>query len=183
MKRRFSVILMSFVLGGSILFSSCIGTFSLTNKLLDWNKNLSDKFVNELVFIVLNIVPVYPVAITIDALVTNSIEFWTGDNPVSDVRTKQVKGNDGLYTIKTDKSGHKVTKESTGETVYFHFDGKEKTWSVEANGQSATLLKVLNSNEVAMYLPDGSSMLVPLNEAGVVAFKEVIDNKAFYALK
>ena len=29
---------------------SCIGSFSLTNRLLGWNQNVGNKFINELVF-------------------------------------------------------------------------------------------------------------------------------------
>ena len=41
---------------------------------------------NEVVFLLLNIIPVYGVcAGLVDALVLNSIEFWTGDNPMASV--------------------------------------------------------------------------------------------------
>ena len=35
-------------LSGSVLFSSCIGSFGLWNSLKDWNQGVSNKFVNEL---------------------------------------------------------------------------------------------------------------------------------------
>ncbi len=36
-------------------FSSCIGSFSLTNNVLNWNKSATDnKFINELIFIVIS---------------------------------------------------------------------------------------------------------------------------------
>lgn len=47
------------LLVGAVTLSSCIGSFGLTNKLLDWNKGLSNKFVNELVFILIS--PAYAV--------------------------------------------------------------------------------------------------------------------------
>ena len=40
---------------GAFLFSSCIGSFALHGKLLDWNRNISSKFVNELVFLVVTL--------------------------------------------------------------------------------------------------------------------------------
>src|SRR5580692_4347566 len=64
--------------------SACFGSFNLTRKLWGWNKGVSsEKFVRELVFLGLNVVPVYSIAGFIDVVVTNSIEFWTGTNPVS----------------------------------------------------------------------------------------------------
>lgn len=35
---------------GAFLFSSCIGSFGLHSKLLNWNQGIGNKFVNELVF-------------------------------------------------------------------------------------------------------------------------------------
>lgn len=78
------------ILSCSLMFSSCIGSFSLTNKLLGWNGNVSSKFVNELVFVAFHIVPVYEVSVLADILVLNSIEFWTGSSPVAD-NTKYIQ--------------------------------------------------------------------------------------------
>jgi hypothetical protein len=64
--------------------SGCFGSFNLTRKLYGFNKDVSkDKFVRELVFLGLNIVPIYAVAGFIDAVVANTVEFWTGENPIS----------------------------------------------------------------------------------------------------
>ena len=61
------------LLSGCILFSSCIGSFSLWNGVKEWNQGLGNKFVNELVFIALNIVPVYGIAYFADGVVLNTI--------------------------------------------------------------------------------------------------------------
>ena len=45
------------VMCGSVLSTSCIGSFKLTNKLLTWNSKIDSKFVNELVFIAFWILP------------------------------------------------------------------------------------------------------------------------------
>ena len=51
------------VLASSVALTSCIGSFGLTNKVLAWNKQLTNNnFVNELIFIGLHIVPVYEVS-------------------------------------------------------------------------------------------------------------------------
>ena len=76
----------------SILCSSCIGSFKLWNGLKEWNQGIGNKFVNELVFIALNIVPVYGVAYFADVVVLNTIEFWSGSNPVASNEVKEVKG-------------------------------------------------------------------------------------------
>ena len=73
------------MLSGSVLFSSCIGSFGLWNSLKDWNQGVSNKFVNELIFLAFHIVPVYEIAYLADALVLNSIEFWSGSNPTASI--------------------------------------------------------------------------------------------------
>ena len=84
-----------------MLFSSCIGSFSLTNKLLAWNKTVGNKFVNELVFFAFWVLPVYEVSALADVLVLNSIEFWSGGNPVAK-GTKVIEGQEGRYLVECD---------------------------------------------------------------------------------
>lgn len=63
--------------------SSCIGSFKLTSGIADWNRNASEeKWVNEILFLALVIIPVYEIGILVDAIILNSIEFWGGKNPV-----------------------------------------------------------------------------------------------------
>lgn len=65
-------------------FIQCIGSFALFNGLNGWVRGLSNKWINWLVFLVLWILlPVYGIALLVDVLVINSIEFWTGSNPVA----------------------------------------------------------------------------------------------------
>ena len=95
---------------GTMTLSSCIGSFCLTNNVLDWNKRATDnKFVNELIFIVIS--PAYAVCSVADLFVLNSIEFWTGEKVIANVgKTKDVMGKDGrMYAIKTLKNGYEIT--------------------------------------------------------------------------
>ncbi|MDE7119681.1 MAG: DUF3332 domain-containing protein, partial [Muribaculaceae bacterium] len=67
MKRHYLSIAVASVLAASTL-TSCIGSFALTNKLLAWNNQVSNKFVNELVFFAFWIIPVYEVTSLADVL-------------------------------------------------------------------------------------------------------------------
>ena len=72
------------LLGSTMLTTpSCIGSFSLSNRLLGWNNTLGNKFLNELVFFAFWVLPVYEVCGLADLLVLNSIEFWSGSNPMA----------------------------------------------------------------------------------------------------
>lgn len=72
------------VLALSLFISGCYGPFNLTRQLHAWNGRVGDKYVNELVFLALTILPlpVYGFAVVGDMVIFNSIEFWTGRNPV-----------------------------------------------------------------------------------------------------
>lgn len=61
---------------------SCVGPFRLTSNLNEWNRELDDRWAQEVVFLGLVIIPVYPLSILLDALLFNSLEFWTGSNPI-----------------------------------------------------------------------------------------------------
>lgn len=64
--------------------SSCIGPNNAYNSVLSWNSKVSDsKFLNELVFLGLNIVPVYQLCLFGDYILFNSVEFWSGENMIS----------------------------------------------------------------------------------------------------
>ena len=67
-----------------MLFASgCYGPFNLTRRLYQWNGQAgTTKWEREFVFILLAWLPVYGLTVLGDAVVFNSMEFWTGNNPV-----------------------------------------------------------------------------------------------------
>ena len=183
MKKKL-VVAAAVLLSGSLMFSSCIGSFGLTNKLFSWNKGVGEKWVNEVVFVAFCILPVYEVSLIADALVINSIEFWSGSNPVADVgNVKTIDGKDGVYTVETKVDGYHIQKEGDEKAVDLVFNEADQSWNVEANGESTKLLKFNGDDEVVMYLPDGKEMNVELNQAGVLAFQQVADGYSYYAAK
>ena len=83
MRKKYLSVGVAIALAGSMMFTSCIGSFALTNKLLSWNHQIGNKFLNELVFFAFWVIPVYEVTSVADLLVLNSVEFWSGSNPVA----------------------------------------------------------------------------------------------------
>lgn len=72
------------VLAVALMTSGCFGSFNLVRKVYNFNKECSDeKWVRELAYLVMTYIPVYGVAGLADALIFNSIEFWTGSNPIT----------------------------------------------------------------------------------------------------
>lgn len=181
MKKRFLPVA-AIVLSSSLLFSSCIGSFALSNKLLAWNQTIDNKFVNELVFLGLWIVPVYEISALADILVINSIEFWSGNNPVEAGIVKKVQGENGIYTVETLENGYDV-KDENGHAAQFIYNKETNTWSLVENEKSTKVLTFVDSENAIVYLPNGAEQKVAISEAGVLAFRQSIDNAYHLAVK
>ncbi len=172
MKKYYLTTAIVLALSSSMLFTSCIGSFALTNNVLGWNKQIGSKFVNELVFFAFWILPVYEVTSIADLLVINSIEFWSGRNPLQ-ASTKVIDTQSGRYTIACDGKGYTITSENDGSKVRLDFDVEEQTWSANINGQSYELMTFIDDNHVSMPAPDGTRTVVELSQDGLWAYQQL----------
>lgn len=174
MKKRFLTVAMITALCGSLFLSSCIGSFQLTNKLLSWNRSISNKFVNELVFIAFWVLPVYEVAGLADFLVINSIEFWSGENPVA-CGTYKIEGRNGeLFLVECDGKGYTVKNQQDGTEFRFDFNQVTNEWSTELNGEKYVFLQYIDDTHVALPTPDGNSITVETSAAGLLAYQGIV---------
>jgi len=156
----------------SMTMTSCIGSFTLTNKLLNWNNHIGNKFVNELVFFAFWILPVYEVSGLADLLVLNSIEFWSGTNPMAK-GTKVIEGNDGRYLVKCDGKGYTIKSETDGSVVRLDFHDTDRSWSVKLpDGSDQTILTFVDDTHVNVPAPDGGFTTVELSDAGLYAYSQ-----------
>ena len=84
MNKKFKQIVVAMLIATMALMSvGCYGSFNLTKKVYTWNGTMEGKWVKEIVFLGLNIIPVYGIAGAVDLYILNLIEFWTGNNPVA----------------------------------------------------------------------------------------------------
>lgn len=98
--RRTAVLAVAAV--GLAASSGCFGSFNLTRKTYAFNKSVSpDKWVQEVVFLAFMVIPVYSVVGAVDVLVLNSIEFWTGENPM--VVSNTITREDGARVVQSSK--------------------------------------------------------------------------------
>lgn len=174
MKKSFLSVALILTLSASMMMTSCIGSFSLTNKLLTWNRTISNKFVNELVFFALWFVPVYEVASLADLVVLNSIEFWSGENPVA-CGTRVIEGNDGRYLVECDGKGYTITSQNDGSVVRLEFELENRTWNVVSNGESYKLMTFIDDAHVEMMTPSGEMRQVELSQQGVWAYQQMVN--------
>lgn len=150
MKKTFK--LTALLLAATILFTSCIGSFRLTNNIKDWNEGIGSKWVNEVVFIAMHIVPVYPIAIFADAVVLNSIEFWTGKSAIAEAgQTKTITNAQGEEVlVTTTENGYTL---SNGQNeVNLVFDENEKVWSAQSGNETTNLVKLTGDDTAQIYM-------------------------------
>ena len=151
---------------------------------MNWNRNISTKFVNELVFLACNVIPVYGICYLADALVINSIEFWSGSNPMAGVGdVKKVKGENGNYLVKTLENGYSVQKEGETMVMELFYDQEQSTWNVEFEGNTAELLKMNENGTAQMVLPNGEAMTVILDAQGIAAARQATMIDTYYAAR
>lgn len=158
------------LLAGSMTLNSCIGSFALSKKVLAWNNQVGSKFVNELVFFCFWVLPVYEVSMLADVLVINTIEFWSGSNPMT-ASVKSVDTDHGRYLIACDGKGYTVTHEATGQATRLDFIEEEQTWAVNVNGEQIPFMTFVDDTHVKMVQPDGDFRMVELSEQGVLAYQ------------
>lgn len=158
--------------------TSCMGKFALTRNLYAWNDQVSNKFVNEIVFVAFWILPVYEVCGLADLLVLNTIEFWSGDNPMT-ASTKTIDSDHGRYLVECDGKGYNVTLESTGEKFRLDFAQDTQTWSLETSGKEYPLMTFIDDTHVSVPLPDGSWQTIELSQDGLMAYRLMTSSTMF----
>lgn len=167
-----------------VLFSSCLGSFGLFNKISTWNRSATkSKFLNEVIFILIS--PVYVLSGVADALLFNTIEFWSGSNPVASNigKTKNVMGEDGrMYAVKTLKDGYEITKPDGG-VVLFVYDKTEDSWSQIEDGKRTEIFRFNADGTIKATLPDGNQMDVSLNEQGVHDVRMAVNGGTYWAMR
>ncbi|HOA09492.1 MAG TPA: DUF3332 domain-containing protein [Tenuifilaceae bacterium] len=147
--------------------SSCIGSFKLSKKVLTWNKSLGGKFLNELVYILFWVLPVYEVSMLIDGLILNTIEFWTGSNPVAmnpgEVESKIVEQNGVRYQVVASQNRFDFTQldgPQKGQSGALVYSPTTKTWSYEGETLSVELLRLNDDGTTSVLLPEGATVAV-----------------------
>ncbi|MCC1495782.1 DUF3332 family protein [Alcanivorax sp. 1008] len=107
-------LMLPMLISGSVMLSGCLGQNALFNTVQDWNASATDeKFVNQGISFAFWILPVYGLTLLADIVILNSVEFWTGTNPVNNKgakvagtteRVKDGLGNEALLTYQADGS-------------------------------------------------------------------------------
>ena len=161
MKRTSTRWIISLILAVMIsTIGGCYGSFTLVKKVHKFNGTLGDKFVNELGFLVMNIVPVYGVAAFVDAVVLNSIELWTGRNPSSFSNDMVVPLNEkNSLTLRGSDRTLVLTSRSDAGTVQYVFE-KSAEGTLVKNSAGKVLARCVATDEGGVRIYDGSGAFI-----------------------
>ncbi|GFO67674.1 hypothetical protein GMLC_12530 [Geomonas limicola] len=126
MKRITALVLAISIAGLSL--QGCYGKMALTRKVYALNGSVQDKFVRSLVTWAFIIVPVYGVSALVDFVLFNTIEFWSGKNPVAQgEKDFRFASGDGSYQVHARKSGDRVNYQIS----YFEGSSYRNTLSLD----------------------------------------------------
>ena len=116
-------------------------------------------------------------------IVLNSIEFWSGSNPVAQVgQEKTIKGENGEYLVRTNEDGYTITKKGENKSVDLVYNEETRTWNAEAEGQSFELIKFNEDGTVSATTTNGTATVVP-DMNGVSVLRSLNGSSLFYAAR
>lgn len=152
------------LLGFMTMTTACYGPFNLTKNVYHWNSNvkgsgqINDKWMKEIVFFGMIIIPAYQFSALLDMFIFNSMHFWTGESPVkaSDL------DSEGTRVTMLGETTIRWTPSKDGATVIYERDGViERRATIVA---SATGYRLVDENgsllSEAAYGTDGSVRLL-----------------------
>jgi hypothetical protein len=171
------------LLAGTVLCSSCVGSYTLFNKYNHWQLHMTDnKYINGIVGFLISPF-VGGIAYFIDHVILNTIEFWSGSNPAGGLsQTTTVKGQDGrYYAITVTKMGYEI-KSPTGEVTYLMHNEQEDSWSIVQNGRVKELFRYKADGTIEAKMQNGQTINVTNDEAGLNQVREsIMGDQRFFA--
>jgi hypothetical protein len=146
----------------------CYGKFALTRKLYAANGEVGNKYLRSGATWVLLILPVYAIAGLADFVVLNTVEFWSGTNPVAEgEKTIQYVDGADRYDIHALKRGDNVTYTITRYNLDSYADSLQIDWN---KSQDSAWSRFSSGGTVAenFVVNDGNSVNVQIRQLGAL---------------
>jgi hypothetical protein len=158
--------------------SGCFGSFALVRKVYGINESISEnKFIRWAVFLGFSIIPVYAISGAVDALVLNSLEFWTGNNPLGGgggggkaAAPRSIKVSD-TETLKLSRDGDvmRVEVEREGQEPQVRYFEPLEDGMVVRDEAGALLVRVQERTDGSVEVSDASGSTVTVHSREAVA--------------
>ena len=138
-------VMMALLMACIIFTASCTGPFKLTKRVHKWQTGFEDRWVDEAAFLGCVILPVYSLSTLGDAIIFNSVEFWTGENPMDTVAVEgdgktvrmvhqedgSIRITGGKQTLILDRTDRGVAaRDADGDVMYRAVKGEDGVVSV-----------------------------------------------------
>lgn len=144
--------------------TACYGPFNLTKNVYRWNSNVkgngqvNDKWMKEIVFFGMLIVPAYMFSALLDTFIFNSMHFWTGESPIKESDL----GSDGTKVATVGETTIRWTPLEDGAMVSFERHGiVERRATIVASATGYRLVDEQgNLLSEAEYAADGTVRLL-----------------------
>lgn len=164
MNRVFKLVSMALIVALlSISFFGCYGNFAATRKVYQFNGNFGNKWGNSVMMYVLSFIQVYSIAAFADVVVFNTVEFWTGSNPMAMAPGEEVikyaheNGKDLEITIRQNEVI--VKNMNTGEDLELSYKPLEKAWYYHS-AEGMVKIASLSQDKLALHSPTGKDIVL-----------------------
>ena len=165
MKRFIASCLMATVATASI--SGCYGRMALTRKVYQLNGSVPNKFARSLVTWVFIFVPVYGISALADFVLFNTIEFWSGRNPVAAGKKDfRFAKNGETFRVHAEKSGDNVRYVIDRSSKSRHLDTLTIDWNLKDGSSRGILLAPDRAAEEYRATLQGGKVLVKSSDSG-----------------
>jgi hypothetical protein len=147
--KKVSISFLALLLLVTSSLTGCFGSFGLTKKIYNANKNIGGKVAQTLVMYLFYIIPVYAVASFIDLVLFNLIEFWSGSNPLamkagqSETQMATIEGK--LYEITATKNQFRMRQvegPDAGKEALLTYNTNEEQWYLSDEDKSVAIGKI-----------------------------------------
>jgi hypothetical protein len=144
--------------------TGCYGSFNLTRKLYTWNGKLGDKWINSLATFAMLVIPVYGVAGIVDYVVLNTVEFWTGSNPVTmapgETEQKIVTVQGHNYLATATQNHFQLKPVDGGKALDLTYVPAEKSWYAISGTERILIAEWVDQDALALITPNGERGLL-----------------------
>ena len=158
----------------AMLVSGCYGPFTLTKKVHQWNGEVSDnKWIVEGVFLICAWLPVYGIATLADAVIFNSVEFWTGSNPLASASPHGVVRSKRIVRGNSEAIIQQVASAEGQALVINQFDHGQAAGSLRVQRHGDTTIALNEHGDLlfsAQTQPDGSVVVSDAKGARVGSY-------------
>jgi hypothetical protein len=146
--------------------TACYGPFNMTRNVYHWNSGIkgsgevNEKWMKEIVFFGMLVIPVYMFSALLDAFVFNAIQFWSGDNPIK--LTQDVNGHIQEVQLGDTTIGISWSEDRRSAALVYRQQGRiTKTANIVEQGTGFRLVEHSGSSVyVGEVSPDGSLTIV-----------------------